>query len=148
MKNNLMKQFNSFFLAGIIQGSKKGKILHNQNYRQVIKDIIKKYFPKSQIIDPVNVHPDSAEYDYKTGESVFHASIKQATQCDCLIAYLPEASMGTAIEMWECHKKKIPVWTITKMKENWSVKFLSTETFETLEKFESFLKNKSPLQKS
>jgi nucleoside 2-deoxyribosyltransferase len=137
-----MKPLQSFFLAGIIQGSKKGKILHNQNYRLKIKNILKKYFPKCQIIDPVNVHPDSVEYDYKTGESVFHTSIKQATQCDCLIAYLPEASMGTAIEMWECHKKKIPVWTITKMKENWSVKFLSTEIFESLEKFERSLKNK------
>jgi len=56
--------------------------------------------------------------------------------------------MGTAIEMWECHKKKIPVWTITPMKENWSVKFLSTEIFETLEEFESFLKNKDFLRKS
>jgi nucleoside 2-deoxyribosyltransferase len=143
-----MRQINSFFLAGIIQGSRKGKILHNQDYRLKIKIILKKYFPKSQIIDPVSVHPNSVEYDYKTGKSVFYASIKQATQCDCLIAYLPEASMGTAIEMWECHKKKIPVWTITPMKENWSVKFLSTEIFETLEEFESFLKNKSPLKKS
>jgi nucleoside 2-deoxyribosyltransferase len=141
-----MKRINSFFLAGIIQGSRKGKILHNQNYRQEIKDILKKYFPKSQIIDPVDVHPDSAEYDYEMGKSVFHASIKQATECDCLIAYLPEASMGTAIEMWECHKKKTPVWTITPMKENWSVKFLSTEIFETLEEFEGFLKNKGFLK--
>jgi nucleoside 2-deoxyribosyltransferase len=137
-----MKPIRSFFLAGIIQGSRKGKILHNQDYRLKIKNILKKYFPKSQIVDPVNVHPDSVEYDYKTGESVFHASIKQATQCDCLIAYLPEASMGTVIEMWECYKKKIPVWTIIKMKENWSVKFLSTKIFETLEEFEGFLKNK------
>jgi nucleoside 2-deoxyribosyltransferase len=143
-----MKQINSFFLAGIIQGSKKGKILHNQNYRQKIRSILKKYFPKSQIIDPVNVHPDSVKYDYKKGESVFFESIKQAAQCDCLIAYLPEASMGTAIEMWECHKKKIPVWTITKMKENWSLKFLSTEIFESVKDFESFLKNKNLLQKS
>ena len=139
---NRMKEIKSFFLAGIIQGSKKGKNLHNQDYRQAIKAILKKYFPKSQIIDPVNTHPNSVEYDYKMGESVFHESIKQATQCDCLIAYLPEASMGTAIEMWECYKKKIPVWTITTLKENWSVKFLSTEIFESLGEFERFLKNK------
>lgn len=136
-----MKQINSFFLAGIIQGSRKGKILHDQGYRQRIKNILKKYFPKSQIIDPVDVHPNSVEYDYKTGESVFRESIKQATECDCLIAYLPQASMGTAIEIWECRKKKIPVWTITKMKENWTIKFLSTEIFKSLEEFERFLKN-------
>jgi nucleoside 2-deoxyribosyltransferase len=139
---NRMEEIKSFFLAGIIQGSKKEKILHSQDYRQEINAILKKYFPKSQIIDPVNMHPHSVDYDYKTGESVFHESIKQATQCDCMIAFLPEASMGTAIEMWECHKNKIPVWTITTMKENWSVKFLSTEIFESLEEFERFLRNK------
>ena len=137
-----MKKIRSFFLAGIIQGSNKGKVLHNQGYRQQIKDILNKYFPKAKIIDPVGVHPNSVEYDYETGESVFHDSIKRATECDCLVAYLPEASMGTAVEMWECHKKKIPVWTITPMKENWSVKFLSTEIFESMEEFERFLKNR------
>ncbi|KPL03240.1 MAG: hypothetical protein AMJ73_07565 [candidate division Zixibacteria bacterium SM1_73] len=134
-----MKQIKSFFLAGIIQGSKKGKILHNQDYRHQIKDILKKYFPDAKIIDPVNIHPNSVGYDYSTGESVFHESIRQAIHCDCLVAYLPEASMGTAVEMWECYKKKIPVWTITPMKENWSIKFLSTEIFESLEEFERFL---------
>ena len=142
-----MKSIRSFFLAGIIQGSKKGKILHSQEYRHKIRPILKRYFPKAEIIDPVDVHPDSAEYDYKTGESVFYKSIKQATQCDCLIAYLPEASMGTAIEMWECHKKKIPVWTITPLKNNWSIKFLSSEIFESLEEFELFLRNKGLRQK-
>jgi len=136
-----MKKIRSFFLAGIIQGSKKGKTLHNQDYRQEIKDILKKYFPDAKIIDPVNIHPNSVGYDYSRGESVFHESIKQATHCDCLVAYLPEASMGTAVEMWECYKKRIPVWTITPMKENWSIKFLSTEIFESLEEFERFLKS-------
>ena len=136
-----MKKIRSFFLAGIIQGSKKGNILHNQDYRQEIKDILKEYFPDAKIIDPVNIHPNSVGYDYSAGESVFHESIKQATHCDCLVAYLPEASMGTAVEMWECYKKKIPVWTITPMKENWSIKFLSTEIFESLEEFERFLKS-------
>lgn len=136
-----MKEAKSFFLAGIIQGSKKGKILHNQDYRKEIKAILREYFPEAEIIDPVNVHPDSVEYDYETGETVFHESIKQATECDCLIAYLPEASMGTAIEMWECYKKKMTVWTITPMKENWSVKFLSTEIFESVGELEYFLRN-------
>jgi nucleoside 2-deoxyribosyltransferase len=137
-----MKPFNSFFLAGIIQGSKKGRVLYSQDYRQEIKAILKRHFPKAEIIDPVDDHPNSVDYDHKTGESVFHESIKQAVECDCLVAYLPEASMGTAIEMWECYKKKIPVWTITTMKENWSVKFLSAEIFESLKEFERFLKNK------
>ena len=137
-----MNKIRSLFLAGIIQGSNKGKVLHSQDYRRQIKVILNKYLPEAKIIDPVGVHPNSVEYDYETGESVFHDSIKRAIECDCLVAYLPEASMGTAVEMWECHKKKIPVWTITPMKENWSVKFLSTEMFESVEEFERFLKGR------
>ncbi|MGB8656517.1 MAG: hypothetical protein WCE90_01865 [Candidatus Zixiibacteriota bacterium] len=134
-----MKPIRTFFLAGIIQGSKKGKILHNQEYRRKIKAILKRHFPEAKIIDPVAVHPNSAYYDHRTGEKVFFENIKQATRSDCIIAYLPEASLGTAIEMWECHRKGVPIWTITPLKENWSVKFLSTRVFESLDEFEKHL---------
>ncbi len=135
-----MKPIRSFFIAGIIQGSNTGKALQNQEYRDKIKAILKKYFPEAKIFDPMDKHPDSVNYDYRTGEMVFLGYIKLATQCDCVIAYLPGASMGTAIEMWECYKKGVPIWTISPMKENWSVKFLSTRIFESLDKFESYLK--------
>ncbi len=135
-----MKPVRSFFLAGIIQGSNTGKSLHKQDYREKIKAILRKYFPESKIFDPIEVHPDSANYDYRMGESVFLGYIKLASQCDYLIAYLPQASMGTAIEMWECYKKGVPIWTISPMKENWSVKFLSKRVFESLDEFERYLK--------
>jgi hypothetical protein len=138
-----MKPIRSFFIAGIIQGSNTKKILHDQDYRDKIKAILRKYFPEAKIFDPVEKHPDSVNYDYRTGESVFLGYIKLATQCDCFIAYLPQASMGTAIEMWECYKKRVPIWTISPMKENWSVKFLSTRIFGSLDEFEKYLKTTS-----
>ncbi len=134
-----MKPIRTFFLAGIIQGSNRGKTLYDQDYRSRIKTILKRYFPEAEIVDPVETHPHSADYDNPTGKKVFFDDITHATRCDCLIAYLPEASMGTAVEMWECYRKKVPVWSITQMKENWAVKFLSTEIFESLEKFEKYL---------
>ena len=130
----------TIFIAGILQGSKKGKVLHNQDYRKDLKRILEKYFPQARIIDPVSVHPRSAYYTYKTGKKVFHKSIKQALSSDLVITYLPEASMGTAIEMWECHQKKVPVWTISPLKENWVVKFLSEKVFSSLKELESYLK--------
>jgi nucleoside 2-deoxyribosyltransferase len=130
----------TIFIAGIIQGSKKGKVLHNQDYREDLKRILEKYFPQARIIDPVAVHPESAYYTFETGKKVFHNSIKQALSSDLVIAYLPEASMGTAIEMWECHRKKVPVWTISPLKENWVVKFLSEKVFSSLKELESYLK--------
>jgi nucleoside 2-deoxyribosyltransferase len=130
----------TIFIAGIIQGSKKGKVLHNQDYRKNLKRILEKYFPEARIIDPVAVHPESVYYTHETGKKVFHNSIKQALSSDLVIAYLPEASMGTAIEMWECHRKKVPVWTISPLKENWVVKFLSKKVFSSLKELESYLK--------
>jgi hypothetical protein len=135
-----MKPIRSFFLAGIIQGSNAGKTLYSQDYRNKIKAVLRKYFPEAKIFDPFEKHPDSVNYDYRTGESVFLGYIKLATQCDCMIAYLPQASMGTALEMWECYKKGVLVWTISPMKENWSVKFLSKRIFESLDEFEKYLK--------
>ena len=135
-----MKLIRTFFLAGIIQGSKQGKVLYDQDYRKRIKAFLHKHFPESKIIDPVDTHPNSVEYDHQTGEKVFFECVRQATESDCMIAYLPEASMGTAVEMWECHKKRVPVWSITPMKQNWVVKFLSTKIFESMDEFEKYLK--------
>jgi nucleoside 2-deoxyribosyltransferase len=114
--------------------------LHNQDYRKNLKKILNKYFPEARIIDPVSVHPRSAYYTYKTGKRVFHKCIEEAFCSDLVIAYLPEASMGTAVEMWECHQKKIPVWTISPLRENWVVKFLSKKVFSSLKELESYLK--------
>ena len=46
-------------------------------------------------------------------------------EIDALIAFVPEASMGTAIEMWEAHQHGAAVLTISPLKHNWAVKFLS-----------------------
>ena len=134
-----MKPIRTFFLAGIIQGSKRGKTLYDQDYRKRIKTLLLRYFPDSKIIDPVCTHPNSVDYDHQTGKKVFFECVQQATESDCVIAYLPEASMGTAVEMWECNKKGILIWSITPMKQNWVVKFLSTKIFESLDEFEKYL---------
>ncbi len=136
-----MKEIRSFFLAGIIQGSNTGKALYNQDYREKIKSILRRHFPDAKIFDPVEKHPDSVNYDYRTAESVFLGYVKLAGDCDCMIAYLPEASMGTAVEMWECHQRGVPVWTISPLKDNWSVKILSTRIFESFDKLESYLQS-------
>ena len=138
MKKEKIKKI---FLAGIIQGSKKGRVLHNQNYRGNLKSILKRYFPKAKIVDPVEVHPSSAYYQFQKGKRVFHQSIEDCCNSDLMIAYVPEASMGTAIEMWECYKRRIPVWIISPLKENWAVKFLSSKIFKDFCDLETYVKN-------
>ncbi len=128
-----------FFLAGIIQGSQKGKRLYPQDYRERIKRALKERFPQAEIFCPYELHPNSIDYDSKKGKETFLQMIEEAKRADLLVAYLPEASLGTAIEIWECYKSGVPVWTISPMGENWVVKFFSTRVFPTLAHFEAFL---------
>ena len=56
-----------------------------------------------------------------------------------MLAFVPEASMGTAIEMWEAHRHGKAVIAVSPMKHNWAVKFLSHELFADLESLEASL---------
>ena len=58
-----------------------------------------------------------------------------AGKVDLLIAYIPEASMGTAIEIWVAYKAGIPILTISRLKSNWVVKLLSTRVYENINDF-------------
>ena len=66
-------------------------------------------------------------------------SVSQATSVDVVIAYLPEASMGTAIEMWEAARNGVTVWAISPLKSNWVVKFFSHKLFASIQELESYL---------
>ncbi len=122
-----------FFLAGIMQGSLVERILHAQNYRGHLKQLLAAHFPEADIYDPLADHADSIAYDDTTGRDVFFGHNFMCREVDVLIAFVPEASMGTAIEMWEAYQHGAAVFTISPMVHNWAVRFLSHEIFETLE---------------
>ena len=125
------------FIAGIMQGSLTRKALHGQGYRERIAEIIKKVLPGSVIYDPLAANKNSLEYGEETGRQTFLRHNNQcSTATDLLVAYIPEASMGTAIEMWEAWKGGAVVITISPMVCNWVVKFLSTRIYPDLEAFE------------
>ena len=52
-----------------------------------------------------------------------------------VVAYLPEASMGSAIEMWEAKKAGAKVIAITGLKHNWVVRYTADLMVENLEQF-------------
>jgi len=131
-----------FFLAGIIQGSQRGRELYPQGYRERIKRALKGKFPQAEVFCPYELHPNSIDYDAQRGKETFLKMIEEARRSDCLVAYLPEASLGTAIEIWESHKSGVPIWTISPMTENWVVKFFSTKVFPSLGDFEAYLQER------
>lgn len=127
------------FIAGIMQGSREGQGICEQDYRQAITEAILVRHPAVEIVDPFVLHPSSVDYDCDDGRRTLLDMADLAAESDLLVAYAPEASMGTAIEMWQAYQAGVPVLTISPMAENWVVKFLSARVFPTMADFTAFV---------
>ena len=128
-----------FFLAGIMQGSHLAATIHHQGYRQRIKELLATHFAGAEVYDPLADHAESLSYDDERGRSVFFHHCDLCREVDVVVAYLPEASMGTAIEMWEAHRHGRAVIAVSPMVHNWAVKFLSHAVYADLESLEQAL---------
>ena len=129
-----------FFVAGIMQGSRSDIGVHDQSYRVAIRSAIRARFADVEIIDPIELHPDAGlNYGPEEAKRVLLELAEEAARADVLIAYVPEASMGTAVEMWQAYRAGKPIFTISPLAENWVIRFLSTRVFPSLEAFESFV---------
>jgi hypothetical protein len=130
-----------FFLAGIMQGSHTEALLHDQDYRAQISRLIEDHFPGAEVYDPRAIHTESLGYDDTTGRDVFFHHNRMCREVDVLLAFVPEASMGTAIEMWEAHQHGAAVLSISPLRHNWAVKFLSHAIYPDLPSFEAAVRS-------
>ena len=128
-----------FFLAGIMQGSLHTETLHDQSYREHLADLLRRHFPGADVYDPLANHSDSISYDDDLGREVFFGHNRLCREVDVVLAFVPEASMGTAIEMWEAHRHGRAVFAVSPMRHNWAVKFCSHEIFPDLDALEDSL---------
>lgn len=128
-----------FFLAGIMQGSHLGAVLHDQHYRPRLKQRLAEQFPNAEIYDPLADHQQSLNYDDEQGRSVFMHHNRMCGEIDVLVAFVPQASMGTAIEMWEAHRHGRCVIAISPLEHNWAIRFLSHAVYPDEESFEAAL---------
>jgi hypothetical protein len=126
-----------FFLAGIMQGSHTEARLHDQDYRQRITRLIEQSFPQAAVYDPRANHAESLGYDDAVGKRVFFQHNHMCREIDVLLAFVPAASMGTAIEMWEAYQHGAAVITISPLQHNWAVKYLSHAIYADMEAFAS-----------
>jgi len=127
------------FLAGIMQGSHLAARLHNQNYRARLRRLLEQHIEGVDVYDPLSDHSDSLDYDAARGRAVFMKHNRMCREVDVLIAFVPEASMGTAIEMWEAYQAENVVISISPLEHNWAIRFLSDEIFPDVEQFEHAL---------
>lgn len=129
-----------FFLAGIMQGSHLGAVIHHQGYRERLRASLAAHFPDAEVYDPLADHRESIEYDQATGRQVFYGHNRMCREVDVIVAFVPEASMGTAIEMWEAYEHgRGAVLAISPLAHNWAIRFCSHAVYEDLEAFEAAL---------
>ncbi len=126
------------FLAGIIQGSLAEATIHDQDWRTPVKAALAEHLPQASIYCHYSQHPNSITYDLPEIREVFAQGLQRARECELMIAYLPEASMGTAIEMHEAAAHGRAVVTITTMDVNWVVRIYSDHIAADLDAFTQF----------
>ena len=50
------------FIAGIMQGSRSAGGIEDQDYRREIAQIMQRHVPGVEVLDPLELHPDSVGY--------------------------------------------------------------------------------------
>jgi hypothetical protein len=127
------------FIAGVMQASILDRGIVDQSYRSEIRQALLIRWPNLTVVDPYELHPGSVEYPDSEAKETLFEMIALAASSDLMIAYAPVASMGTALEMYVAYQHKVPVLTISPLKENWVVRALSRRVFPDLASFIEFV---------
>ena len=143
-----------YFISGVMLGSKQKLVKHEadlvpQNYRQQIADVIQKTDPRAIIVDPLDALKHRAEQMGHTIDEInasdeavrdaFMEVIEMVKDCDVIVSNLPEASMGSAVELWEARKANLQIFTISPMKDNWAIRSVTDHNFLDLLDYEQNL---------
>ncbi len=121
------------FIAGVMQGSRNDRLIDKQDYRQLIATALEKHVPDVVIIDPFRLNPDSVSYDSDKARETFKTNTAKAADADVLIAYLPTASMGTAIEMWTAFSADRYIIVVSPLVHNWVIQVTADEVLPDLD---------------
>jgi sulfur carrier protein ThiS len=127
------------FIGGIMQGSRRENTIDAQDYRQIIGQCLRRHLPDVEVIDPFELHPNSVAYDTTEARRTLIALAQTAGQADAIVVFVPEASMGTALEMWEAYRGGKPIFAISSLIYNWVVRCLATRVFADIEGFCAFV---------
>jgi hypothetical protein len=129
------------FIGGVMQGSRADDRINDQGYRQVITQLLQENLEGVEVIDPWALYPNNKVRDMEQARLAFLHTNILAQEMDLMVAYLPEASMGTAVEIWEAYRAGVPIFSISPMQDNWVIRLFSSRVFPTLEAFKAFITN-------
>jgi hypothetical protein len=127
------------FLAGIMQGSLKELAIHSQDWRDRIREIFARRRGAAEVYCHFENHPDSVSYDLPEIVETLETGNRLAAESDVVVCWLPEASMGTAVEMLSAARGRAVVLTVTPMSANWVVRAYSDVVLADLDALDDFL---------
>ncbi len=127
------------FLAGIIQGSIAEAKIHSQDWREPIMSALARHLPDADVYCHFSRHPNSITYELPDICQTLADGSDRAGARDLLIAYVPSASMGTAIEMFQASGNGAAVVTISPLAANWVIRAYSDVILPDIDSFEAFL---------
>lgn len=113
------------FISGVMQGNRNDRLIEAQDYRLRIAEALRAHIPDVKITDPWMLHPDSVNYGPAEAAQTFLTNTRLAGEADVLIAYLPQASMGTAMEMWQAYQHNAAIIAVSPLSHNWAIRVTS-----------------------
>lgn len=129
------------FIAGVMQAERLDDQIVSQDYRARITQALRLAFPDITITDPFALNPNSVNYDNERARHTFLTMTKKAAEADLLIAYLPQVSMGTAMEMWEAYQAGTYIIAVTPHIHHWAIRFTTNEILPDLASLEEMIGN-------
>lgn len=127
------------FIAGVMQGQRRDHLIEDQGYRTRITRAVESHLPGARVYDPWALSPGSVDYDPETAFNTFHTHLNQVRNMDLLIAYLPSASMGTAMEMWQAYQNDVPIVAVSPMRHHWAIRFTVDKLLPDLDALFDFI---------
>lgn len=121
------------FIGGIMQGARRDDQIDSQVYRVRIAEAFQQYAPEISVIDPWALNPNSVNYEEGLARDTFLSMTRKVKEADLMIAYLPQVSMGTAMEMWEAYNAGIYIVAVTPYLHHWAVRFTANEILPDLD---------------
>ncbi len=121
------------FIGGVMQGSVEVNGMSDQGYRRAIADMLRERWPDLEITDPHQLHPNGRDYDTDAARRTLEDMLRLAGQSDLVIAYVPVASMGTALEIYVAHSSGVPVVVVSPLEYNWVLRSYARHIYRDLE---------------
>lgn len=149
-----------YFLSGVMQGSVKSTEVHkgvevtNQDYRALMKAAILAADSTAKIIEPwdlvgqmcMELYPaDKPKEEYfredEDVQKAFQLCVDQAGASDVVVSYLPEASMGSAVEIHAAKLagKRVIAIAPDRMGQNWVVRSYADNKLASIDELAALL---------